>query len=90
MQRFAVTAIDVGETCDGHARLLGLFETREQAEEFVKEDMKDTFHHMGNDEGSIFDETKHEVWADKHYSNGCIWDILDLSNPEEQEKDNGK
>jgi len=82
-KNFAVTAIDIGETCDGHARLIGVFDTHEEAEAFVLEDMKDTLNSMGSDEQTIIDENKHEIWADKHHSNGCIWDILDLNKPEE-------
>ena len=89
-KNFAVTAIDIGETCDGHARLIGLFDTHEEAEAFVKEDMKDVLATMGADEDTIIKWDAHEVWADKHYGAGCIWDILDLNEQEEHEADNGK
>ena len=84
-KNFVVTAIDVGDTCDGHARILGVFDTHEEAEAYVKEDMKDVFNNMGRDDDSIFDEVKHEVWLDGSKTKGCIWDILDLNKPEEQE-----
>ena len=84
-KNFVVTVIDVGETCDGHARILCVFDTYDKAEAYVKEDMKDVFNLMGADDDSIFDEAKHEVWLDKEMTKGAIWDILDLNKPEEQE-----
>lgn len=84
-KNFVVTAIDVGETCDGHARIIGVFDTFKEAEAYVNEDMIDVFNGMGADDDSILDEVKHEVWLDGSKTKGCIWDILDLNKPEEQE-----
>lgn len=77
--QYIVTAIDIGETCDGHARLLGSFRSREDAEAFVKEDMKDTLATMGVDDNTIIKWDEHEIWVDYECNRGCVWDILEVA-----------
>ena len=38
MKKYVVIAIDVGETCNGHSTFCGMFDTKEAAEKYVKED----------------------------------------------------
>lgn len=78
-KNFVVTAIDVGETCDGHARLLGSFGSRDEAEAFVEEDMKDVLATMGVDENTIIKWDAHEIWVDDKRDRGCVWDILEVA-----------
>lgn len=77
--KYIVTAIDVGETCDGHARLLGSFDDREEAEAFVKEDMTDVLATMGVDDNTIIKWDAHEIWVDDECNRGCVWDILEVA-----------
>lgn len=77
--QYIVTAIDIGETCDGHARLLGSFGSREKAESFVKEDMKDTIATMGADDNTVIKWDAHEIWVDDKCDRGCVWDILEVA-----------
>lgn len=37
---FVATYVDVGETCDGKARVLGIYRTKAEALEAVKDDME--------------------------------------------------
>ena len=41
LKRYVVTAVDVGESCDGHARVLGCFKTEADAKTYVRNDMED-------------------------------------------------
>ena len=40
MKKFIVTAVDVGETCDGKARVLAVCNTREEAKAVVQNDIE--------------------------------------------------
>lgn len=89
MKPYIVTAIDIGEGCDGHARLVGRFSTKEQAEAYVREDMKDVLATMGSDEATIVKWDEHEVWTDGSYQHGCVWDILGDAKAEDNADDQG-
>ena len=38
---YVVTAVDVGDSCDGHARVLGAFKSKDDAKNYVRNDMED-------------------------------------------------
>lgn len=71
MVKYIVTAVDVGETVDGHASVIGVFDTRAAAEAFVHEDMQA----IAESGGDIVDKANFEVWEDEAKTSGCIWDI---------------
>ena len=77
MQGFLVSVVDVGESSDGHAGILGLFDDKESAMNYVLQDMKD----MAKDYGSsaIIDTVKLELWRDLQMDYGELWTIHDLS-----------
>jgi hypothetical protein len=76
--QYIVTAIDIGETADGHARMIGIFGSHKQAEDFVREDMKDVLATLGADDDTIVKWDAHEIWVDDRQDSGCIWDILEV------------
>ena len=41
MKLWIVTAVDCGDSCDGHPSCLGCFKTKEEAENYVKNDMEE-------------------------------------------------
>ena len=72
---FILTAVDYGETCDGHARLLGTYETAADAETDRHADMLVKIAYYGED--CVVDEARGEVWAKGEVgTNGCVWDIF--------------
>ena len=88
--KFAVTAIDIGDTSNGHARLVGLFKSYDDAHTYVVEDMKDTLACMGQDENTTVDWNKFEIFADKDKNSGCIWDIHNVKDVEIVGEEDGK
>lgn len=38
---YVVTAVDSGDSCDGHARVLGAFKNEADAKNYVRNDMED-------------------------------------------------
>ena len=78
MKKWIVVAIDVGETANGHSTFCGIFNSREEAETYVKEDMTDVLN-MGAMDNSNADWVKHEVWQPNcDGTDGCVWDIHEI------------
>ena len=77
MAKCLVSVVDVGDSCDGHAMLLGLFEDEELAREFVVEDMSRMAREYGS--SAIIDTVKLELWRDSQMYYGELWTIHDLS-----------
>lgn len=83
MNKFIVIAIEYGETCNGHSSFLKKFNTREEAEQWVREDMIDVMNCAGVDYEEP-DFIRHEVWVKGCVgTNGCVWDIIDTDSPTE-------
>lgn len=79
MKLYAVTAIDVGDTTDGHANLLDVFHTREQAMAFVEKDKANII--KKND--TEFEVVKDfEIFLDSSCLYGYIWDIHEIDTDE--------
>jgi len=74
---FITTCVDYGETCDGHSRLLGKYDNREEAEVEVLADMLGVARSYGSH--AVVDENKKEVWASENEvgQKGSVWDIFD-------------
>ena len=45
---YVVTAVDVGDSCDGHARVLGAFKSKDDAKNYVRNDMEDLCDQLAN------------------------------------------
>ena len=74
---YVVTAVDVGDSCDGHARVLGAFKNKDDAKNYVRNDMEDRCDQL-TDSGIIADFDKMELvnWSDKDPV--CCWSIAEV------------
>lgn len=83
MKLYAVTAIDIGDTVNGHASLQKVFTTREVAKKWIELDKKNMIDTYGvsfevNEDGELF--------VDSSYQLGCIWDIHEIDTDKVCEK----
>ena len=74
---YVVTAVDVGDSCDGHARVLGAFKSKDDAKNYVRNDMEDRCDQL-SDSGIIVDFDKMELvnWSDNDPV--CCWSIAEV------------
>ena len=74
---YGVTAVDVGDSCDGHARVLGAFKSKDDAKNYVRNDMEDRCDQLA-DSGIIADFDKMELvnWSDNDPV--CCWSIAEV------------
>ena len=73
MKKFIVTAVDISETADGKARVLAVYNTRDEAKSFVRNDMEDFID--DNAEMNLiadFDKMSARTEDDSY---GCEWNI---------------
>ena len=81
MKRWIVTVVnyDTDGNCDGKARVLGVFKTREEAKNYVDEDIREW---VDNNTGDIcgcecdFDEMS--AWYDYDDTERCEWNIEEV------------
>ena len=78
-KRFIVTAVDhdINGNCDGKARVLGVFKTREEAKNYVDEDIREWIDEHA-DEGYVCDFDKMSAWYDYGDSDRCEWNIEEI------------
>ena len=74
---YVVTAVDVSDSCDGHARVLGAFKSKDDAKNYVRNDMEDRCDQLA-DSGIIADFDKMELvnWSDNDPV--CCWSIAEV------------
>ena len=74
---YVVTAVDVGDSCDCHARVLGAFKNEADAKNYVRNDMEDRCDQLA-DRGIIADFDKMELvnWSDNDLV--CCWSISEV------------
>ena len=75
--RYIVTGIDTGDSCDGRARVLGAFATKEEAKAYVENDIKDTIDEATDDDGFCPWEIDDDFmgYHDSCDQNGCMYNI---------------
>jgi len=78
---FIVTAVDVGENCDGKARVLGLFKSQDEADKYVCADIKEYVQNRDIPE-DLVDYVQMFAYWDDDYTHGCEWNIEKVSLPE--------
>lgn len=88
------TYVDHGETCDGKARVLDIFKSKEEASAAVRNDIEHWCdNHAGEDYAVDFDRMRTYF---SENSDGCEWNIeersLDVTEEDEQTDviDNGQ
>ena len=79
MKRWIATAVDhdTDGNCDGKARVLGAFNTYEEAKNYVNEDIKEWIDQRA-DEGCECDFDKMAAWYDYDSSQRCEWNIEEV------------
>ena len=73
---YVVTAVDVGDSCDGHARVLGAFKSKDDAKNYVRNDMEDMCDQLANT-GIRVDFDKMEIVNDGE-DTVCCWSISEV------------
>ena len=74
--KYVVTYIEYGDSVDGRSRALGIYDTREEAEKAIQEDMKTYAESL---------ESSYEedwcVWGspDDKWKYGCAWNISEIA-----------
>ena len=78
MNKYIVTAVDYGETCDGKAEVLGVYGTYEDAHNFVRADIENWCDfHAGENVECDFD--KMSAWFTHDTETRCEWNISNIS-----------
>ena len=72
MNMFAVTCIDSSDTASGKPCCLGVFRTRKEAAEYVRDDVK-RYAETNNLKEGEYNETTGTAWVDN--TTGCEWKI---------------
>lgn len=77
MKKYVVTYVDTAETCDGKARVMGIYDSMETAREKVREDMG---HYLDSNDGKGFEAywDKMSVWNGDGTC-GCEWNIEEVT-----------
>ena len=74
---YVVIAVDVGDSCDGHARVLGAFKNKDDAKNYVRNDMEDMCDRLANTGIRVdFDKMKIVNWSDNDLV--CCWSINEV------------
>lgn len=77
VKRFIVTAVDVGESADGKARILHIDASEAGAKAYVKDDM-DAFFTGNTNNGALAYEASKMSIHNKDYTFGCEWNIEEV------------
>lgn len=74
--KYVVTYIEYGDSVDGRARALGVYDSKEDADKAIQEDMATYAETL--DDPFIDNWT---VWSseDEIWENGCAWNITELN-----------
>ena len=77
--KYVVTYVEYGDSVDGRARCLGVFDTREKAIKELKLDMK-TYANSDPEAEVFMDYDGWAVWADEKskWQSGCAWNISEI------------
>lgn len=81
MKKWIVTAVGHGETCDGKARVLAVCDTKEEAANYIRNDMED---YLDNnvDEGLVADFDRWSVgYKYQSFDTACEWNAEEVEIP---------
>ena len=79
IDRFAVIAVEYGESVDGKGRILSMFATKEEAQDYMAEDAKQYYN-----DGEAFDSIKiynGSASVGDTSECGCEWKIQEVNIP---------
>ena len=75
---YMATYVDYGETCDGHAKKLGVYKDSDSAVRDIYADMESYIRHFDTDDAVVRREN-FEVWKKNEEGvTGCVWDIIEF------------
>ena len=74
MEKWIVTAVDHGPTCDGKARVLAVCGTEDEAKAYVRADIEEWIDDRAT-EGVEADFDNMAAWYDYDTDNRCEWNI---------------
>ena len=77
MNKFIVTYVDTAETCDGKARVMGVYDSMSTAREKVRDDMEN-YLKLNDDEVFEVYWDKMSVWNNDG-RRGCEWNIEEVT-----------
>ena len=77
MKRFLVVSCEHTDSFDSHVQLNGRFETREEAEDYVKKSVADSIAEFP-DEKAVEEDIVQTMDENDYPTYGCVWSILDL------------
>lgn len=72
---YTVIYTDLGDSCDGFARVLGTYQTKEEAQHKMNADVED--YRKDNGLPYTIDKGDCILLGDEHY--GCQWQILEIN-----------
>ena len=73
---WVVTAVDVGDSCDGKARVLKLCTSKKDALDYIDKDMTEYYKKMSLEyDGCVNMDMKKMYIYDDKYDNGCEWNF---------------
>jgi len=71
-----VTAVDIGDSCDGKARVIGAYNDEQKARDFITADMEG---YVNDAEGMNLEVDYGKMTAHTHsYEYGCDWNIEEV------------
>ena len=73
---WVATAVDYSDTADGKARVLGVYQTKEDAVEAARKDMANWVD-RNIEEGIKIDSSKMSAYFEGDSSDGCEWNVED-------------
>ena len=74
-----VTAVDIGETCDHKARVLGIFKSEEDAIKYVRDDIGDYYKRFSEIYGGAIHIHDCKMYVyNEDYTQGCEWNIEEV------------
>jgi hypothetical protein len=76
MTVFAVSCIDIGDSCDGKPRVLKIFQTRQRAKNYVKKDMDNV---KSSSHYDIVNYDKMYLYENDSFQHGCEWNIEEIA-----------
>lgn len=80
MKMWIATYVETSDTCDGKARVLGVYNSKEECLEEIKSDML-SWREAHKDEGCEIDVNKMCGHFDYDTTDGCEWNVEEVELP---------
>lgn len=74
--KYAVVIMDFGDTCDGFPDIIGVFDTKREAAEYMLSDYRDMEAENGGYFESRYTTDTAELWLDRQCTQGSVWKVV--------------